>query len=51
MKLGPIDLLIFQSTSFCNLDCKYCYLPDRANNNKIDIEIIRTTLKRVAEEN
>ena len=49
--LGPIDLLIFQSTSFCNLDCKYCYLPDRDVKNKIDIEKIEITLKRIVEEN
>lgn len=49
--LGPIDLLIFQSTSFCNLDCKYCYLPDRNVKNKIDIEKIEITLKRIVEEN
>jgi uncharacterized protein len=23
------ELLILQSTAFCNLDCRYCYLPDR----------------------
>lgn len=47
--LGPLDLLIFQSTSFCNLDCKYCYLPNRALNSKIDIEIIERTLNNVIE--
>ena len=24
-----IDLLVVQPTPFCNIDCKYCYLPDR----------------------
>ena len=48
-KLGPIDLLIFQSTSFCNLDCKYCYLPNRSLNSKIDIAIIEKTLINVVE--
>lgn len=23
----PVDLVVFQGTSGCNLDCKYCYLP------------------------
>lgn len=46
-RFGPLDLLIFQSTSFCNLDCKYCYLPNRALKSKIDIEIIEKTLKNV----
>ena len=47
--LGPLDLLIFQSTSFCNLDCEYCYLPNRSLNSKIDIEIIERTLNNVIE--
>src|SRR5262245_40619619 len=28
---GPIGLVVLQSTGFCNIDCAYCYLPDRAN--------------------
>lgn len=48
-KFGPLDLLIFQSTSFCNIDCKYCYLPNRSVNSKIDISIIEKTLKNVVE--
>lgn len=48
--IGPIDLLIFQSTSFCNLDCKYCYLPDRNSKNKISLDKIETTLKKIVQE-
>jgi uncharacterized protein len=29
MDIGPLDLLVVQPTPFCNLDCRYCYLPDR----------------------
>lgn len=29
--VGPIGLVILQSTGFCNIDCSYCYLPERAN--------------------
>ena len=32
--VGPIDLVILQSTGFCNMDCSYCYLPDRANSRQ-----------------
>ena len=28
---GPVGLVVLQSTGFCNIDCSYCYLPDRAN--------------------
>jgi uncharacterized protein len=27
-----IQLLVIQPTPFCNIDCRYCYLPDRSNN-------------------
>ena len=49
--VGPVDLLIFQSTSFCNLDCKYCYLPDRSSKVRMDINIIRQTLQNLVKEN
>jgi uncharacterized protein len=26
-----IQLLVIQPTPFCNIDCRYCYLPDRSN--------------------
>jgi uncharacterized protein len=29
--VGPIGLVLLQSTGFCNIDCAYCYLPDRSN--------------------
>ena len=28
-------LLILQPTPFCNIDCRYCYLPDRADRRKM----------------
>ena len=31
MVAGPIGLVVLQSTGFCNIDCAYCYLPDRAD--------------------
>jgi uncharacterized protein len=44
---GPIDLLIVQGTSFCNLNCRYCYLPDRGSKAKLDLETFRASLKWV----
>jgi uncharacterized protein len=31
MQLPRIQLLVVQPTPFCNIDCRYCYLPDRTN--------------------
>ncbi|WP_406059225.1 hypothetical protein [Micromonospora sp. NBC_00860] len=37
---GSFHTLVVQPTSFCNLDCTYCYLPDRRslwdNKGKFD---------------
>ena len=33
--VGNTDLFIIQPTPFCNLDCTYCYLPDRGNKGRI----------------
>jgi uncharacterized protein len=30
-----IELLVVQPTPFCNIDCRYCYLPDRANKSAV----------------
>jgi uncharacterized protein len=49
--IGPVDLLIFQSTPFCNLDCTYCYLPDRKDKSKISIETVKITLEKLVSEN
>ena len=35
---GPIGLLVIQSTSLCNLDCSYCYLPDRQKRSIFNLQ-------------
>lgn len=44
-----VDLLIFQATSFCNIDCKYCYLPNRHKKDKITHKTVSKTLDRIKE--
>jgi uncharacterized protein len=44
---GPINLVIVQATSFCNLDCHYCYLPDRQLRNQISLELVDAIFERV----
>lgn len=44
---GPINLVVIQTTSFCNLDCDYCYLPHRHLKNQLSLELIDPILKTV----
>lgn len=36
---GPIEQLVLQPTPFCNLDCKYCYLPNRSDASRMDPDV------------
>ncbi len=49
MNYGPLDLLIIQPSPFCNIDCSYCYLPERSNTNKIKAETVEKLMQRVIE--
>jgi uncharacterized protein len=44
---GPIRLVVIQSTSFCNLNCDYCYLPNRHLENQLSLELIEPIIKTV----
>jgi uncharacterized protein len=46
-QVGPLELLVIQPTPFCNLDCSYCYLPDRLNKRKITLETLEKSLNWV----
>ena len=46
---GPIGLLVIQATSLCNLDCSYCYLPDRQKRRIFDLNQLPVLLNRVYE--
>ena len=37
---GPLELLVLQPTPFCNLDCSYCYLPDRQSTRQMSPEVL-----------
>ncbi len=43
VKPARTELLVLQPTPFCNLDCSYCYLPDR----NLKTRMSRATLERV----
>ena len=44
---GPLRLLIIQPTSFCNLDCDYCYLPNRHLKNQLSLDLIEHIFETV----
>jgi len=46
---GPISLVVIQPTPYCNLDCDYCYLPDRGERSRLAVELVDTILERVLE--
>ena len=44
---GPINLVVIQPNSFCNLDCDYCYLPERHLSNRISLDLIEPIFKNI----
>ena len=43
---APEQLVVIQPTPFCNIDCDYCYLPDRNVTRRMSAE----TLSAIAHE-
>jgi len=48
-RLGPIQLVVIQPTPFCNLDCDYCYLPNRDVKERLSLELLESIFKRIFE--
>ncbi|MEB3256347.1 MAG: cyclophane-forming radical SAM/SPASM peptide maturase GrrM/OscB [Synechococcaceae cyanobacterium] len=44
---GPVQLLVVQPTPFCNLDCDYCYLPNRNDRSRLSFELLELAVERV----
>lgn len=44
---GPIFLVVIQPTSFCNLNCDYCYLPERTLKNQLSLDLIEPIFKNI----
>lgn len=42
-----VNLLIIQPTPFCNINCDYCYLPDRNSTKRMAIPVLEQALRRV----
>lgn len=35
LQFGPLELLVLQPTPFCNINCSYCYLPNRDSRRQM----------------
>jgi uncharacterized protein len=46
---GTTSLIIVQPTPFCNVDCTYCYLPQRNDRTRLSIEQIEQIFDRLFE--
>lgn len=44
---GPLELLVLQPTPFCNINCSYCYLPDRQNTRRASNDTLEQTFRWV----
>ena len=47
--VGPIEMVVVQGTTFCNLNCKYCYLSEesRKANIEMPIEVLLPSFKKL----
>lgn len=42
---APTRLLVLQATPFCNIDCRYCYLPHRNDRQRLSLDRLDMILK------
>ncbi len=42
-----ISLLVLQPSPFCNINCDYCYLPNRASKKRMPLEVVAATIEKV----
>ena len=46
---GPIQLVVIQPTTYCNLDCDYCYLPNREFRHKFTLDLLEPIFRKIFE--
>lgn len=45
--ISPLSLLMIQATRFCNIDCRYCYLPDRSSKARARFPDIEALARKI----
>ncbi|HVM77726.1 MAG TPA: hypothetical protein VMU06_01825 [Stellaceae bacterium] len=45
--MPTIRLLVVQPTPFCNIDCRYCYLPERNSKSVVAPETLHNLFTQV----
>ncbi len=44
------QLLVLQPTPFCNIDCSYCYLPQRDDRSRMSLATVRAVAERLLQD-
>ncbi len=44
---GGVGLLILQPSPFCNINCDYCYLPERTSHKRMSIAVLTQAIEKV----
>jgi len=47
VSFNQLKLLVLQPTSFCNLNCRYCYVPNRSAKGVMALEVLEAVIKKV----
>lgn len=47
---GAFHTLVLQPTSFCNLDCSYCYLPDRRSRQLMSLSVATACARSIEQQ-
>lgn len=45
--IPAIDTVVLQPTPFCNIACKYCYLPQRNDTSSMSLDTVRAVFEKV----
>lgn len=47
IQTAPLGLLVVQPTTFCNIDCRYCYLSQRGEHHRMSEDTLRAVARFV----